>query len=831
MPILIDSKGTQFTSQDPQQIYNALKSGNYQLNPGSNLYIRDANDEAWQLDSTTGDINQQLITAFESGGRLESKDEAFTRMYPELTGLQGDVLAGVTSAANSALLGLPAVALSGTKTGALFESLRSTHPISSMVGDVAGVISNVTPAGAIANVAGKAAGGAVSGAGRLATMAAEGATIGAVSSIPLAVTEQALGNPASAAENFIGTVGGGALIGGIASPLLGVAVPKAAELFGLTTKASTDLTNRGIGTIASKLDNSMTVEQKALFENLVKDPEARKAALSLTKDVEEITIKSTIDDLTNLSKIIKEDVKGLYDTKFEKIVQDLPKEAVLKAKQEMLDLLNQAKKTMQQNPESFDSSYLKAIKAAEKTLDVRGAVNIKTRETFEEAMKKLGQNSYAEIDRGFDIAKAKAIKEARTEIGYKAGFDSAKVGMDRTGMLARELYENMSSISNRLYGDEFVKISDTYATTKEVLDDIRKLAFNSDGTVNYNKVKAMISSNKANELRLDDLVSKVEELSAISGKEYNFGNTLNDTLKGIRTKQLLRTMGGDNIIKASDIAKIGTAEGIAAAVTGLPPFITTAAMGAYKSLKNPRGALGIMNFLQEAQVRTSNAVNKIANTVSKNKTGITKIYQVGGESFEQTKQDVIKDIKTYQMYTSPQSIDEGYTKTFGILNKIAPNFSANVKAKSMDVANFLAKKAPQYSEDPITGEIKLMSTQQKINEYKVYKAAVNEPLKALEQINSGVNVALNREVLQTIYPYMWNQYVQTKLQAVQGKNLSIGEKRSLNFTLGLENQDFTLPSIINNAINPIEANQAQQPNKPVSSPSANTGETSRIQRP
>lgn len=830
MPILIDSKGTQFTSQDPQQIYNALKSGNYQLSPGSDLYIRDANNEAWQLDSTTGDINQQLITAFESGGRLESKDEAFTRMYPELTGLQGDVLAGVTSAANSALLGLPAVALSGTKTGALFESLRSTHPISSMVGDVAGVISNVTPAGAIANVAGKAAGGAVSGAGRLATMAAEGATIGAVSSIPLAVTEQALGNPASAAENFIGTVGGGALIGGIASPLLGVAVPKAAELFGLTTKASTNLTNRGIGTIASKLDDSMTVEQKALFENLVKDPEARKAALSLTKDVEEITIKSTIDDLTNLSKIIKEDVKGLYDTKFEKIVQDLPKEAVLKAKQEMLDLLNQAKKTMQQNPESFDASYLKAIKAAEKTLDVRGAVNIKTRETFEEAMKKLGQNSYAEIDRGFDIAKAKAIKEARTEIGYKAGFDSAKVGMDRTGMLARELYENMSSISNRLYGNEFVKISDTYATTKEVLDDIRKLAFNSDGTVNYNKVKAMISSNKANELKLDDLVSKVEELSQLSGKEYNFGSTLNDTLKSIRTKQLLKTMGGDTVVKSSDLNNIVRGEAVAYAL-GVPPFMATAITGMYKNMKNPRSALGIMNFLQEAQVRTSNAVNKIANMASNNKTGLTKIYQIGGESFEQTKQDVIKDIKTYQMYTSPQSIDEGYTKTFGILNKIAPNFSANVKAKSMDVANFLAKKAPQYSEDPITGEIKLMSTQQKINEYKVYKAAVNEPLKALEQINSGVNVALNREVLQTIYPYMWNQYVQTKLQAVQGKNLSIDEKRSLNFTLGLENQDFTLPSIINNAINPIEANQAQQPNKPVSSPSANTGETSRIQRP
>jgi hypothetical protein len=829
MPILIDEKGTQYTSADPQQIYNALKSGSYKLLPDSNLYVKDANNETWQLNNQNGDINHQLIATFENGGRFETKDEAFTRMYPELSGVSGDVLAGVSSAANSALFGIPAAAISGTKGAELFSSLRNTHPISSMIGDVAGVVSNVTPAGFVANTAGKIAGSAAIGAGKIASMAAEGAAMGALSSVPLAVTEEALGSPGTAAEHFIGTVGGGALIGAIASPLLGVAVPKAAELFGLTTKKSTELVNSGINIGTSKVAD-MTPEQKALFDNLTKDPEARQMALKLTKDVEESTIKSTVDDLTNLNKIIKEDVKGIYDTKFENIVQNLPKEDVLKAKQEMLDLIKQAKETMRLNPESYDSTFLKSLTAAEKTLDVRGAVNIETRKTMEEALKKLSPDKFNEIERGFDIAKAKAIKEARTEIGYKAPFDAAKIGIDRTGTLANDLYSKMSEVTSRLYGSEFVKISDTYAAAKDVLDNVKKLAFNSDGTVNYNKVKSMIGENKASQLKLDDLLSKVQDLSQLSGKEYNFGSQLDNTLKNIRTKQLLRSMGKDRLATTGDVA-LGVSGATAASMIGLPAAIGIAGVGLYRTLHNPRAALGLMNFLQNSQVRTANAINKIASFGAENKTAITKAYSVGKESFKSTKAEIIKDIQTYQMYSSPDSINQGFKSNFGILDKVAPQVSASIKAKSIDISNFLAKKAPQYSEDPITGEIKISGSTQKLNEYMIYKNAINNPVDAIKEINNGINVALNREAIQAIYPSLWSQYVQAKLQSVHGKDLSMDEKRQLNFILDLDNKDFTLPVVINGVVNPIEGNVPPVKPKPVTSPSKVSGNTSRIQRP
>jgi hypothetical protein len=831
MPILVDENNTHFQSADPQQIYNALKSGSYKLLPNSDLYVKDANNDTWQLDPTNGDINAQLIGTFEAGGRFETKDEAFQRIYPELKGASGAVVAGVASAANSALFGVPAVLASGSKAGELFSSLRNTHPIASMVGDVAGLVSDLTPAGAVINTAGKVAGAAVSGAGKVASLAAEGATIGGLSGVPLGLTENALGEPGHAAEHFIGSVGGGILLGAVASPLIGIAAPKIADLFGAGTSKATQAANEGLGKVTTKVANEMTPEQQQLFNNLVKDPELRATTLKLTKDVEEVTIKSTAEDLQNLSKLIDSDMGQLYNTKFQKIVEDLPKEKVLMAKQEMLDLIKQAKESIRLNPESYNSKYLDALTAAEKTLDVRGAGNISTRQAMEDALKRLSSDKYPEIQKAMDLASAKAIKEARTEITYKPGFDGAKMGIDRTSILANDLRKSMSDVSARLYGDEFVKISDTYHAAQDVLKNVKKLAFNSDNTVNYNKVKSMIGENKASELKLDDLLERVQSLSQISGKEYNFGSTLNDTLSNLRSKQLLRSMSKDNLITAGTLTGLAGGEFIANQV-GIPPGVSAMTFGLYKTLKNPRSALGLMNFLQQSQVQTANAVNKIAKFASDNKNAIIKADVVGKQSYKSTKAEIQKDIQTYQIYSSPQSIDEGYKKTFGILDKIAPNMSATVKAKSIDVANFLSSKMPHTNKNPLTGELEVIDSTQKIKEYQQYKQAVNNPLDALKQLDSGINVSLNREVLQNLFPSIWGSYVQNKLQSIYGKDLTIEQKRHLNNTLGLQSDDFTLPSVTNNVLNIQGDNNGMPPQRPKSIPSPSKAYgTSNIQRP
>lgn len=827
MPILVDNEGTRFQESDPQNIYNAIKSGNYKLEAGSSLVLRgDEGKEAFQLDSQNGDINQQLTGLLENGYRFETKGESFQRLHPELSGMTGNVMAGTASLINTGLFGIPAMAASGTKAGEYFQGLTESHPISSMIGDVAGVVTNFTPAGLVANTVGKAAGAAASGLGKIAALGAEGATVGALSSVPLGITEASFGEPGRASEILLSHMGTGALLGAIANPVLGVAAPKIADLFSSTSKTATNLTNEGLGAITSKLAD-MTPEQQQVFNNLVKDPEARKLALSMSKDIEDVTIKSTVEDLSSLSKLVKEDIKGIYDTKFNSILKNIDQSQVMASKQEMIDLIKEAKNTMRLNPESYDSTFLKSLTAAEKTLDVRGAVNIGTRKTIEEALQKLAPEARGQIDEAFNLAKAKAIKEARTEIGYKAPFDAAKVGIDRTGALANKLYEDMSTVANKLYGNEFVKISDTYSATKDVLDNIKKVAFNSDGTVNYNKVKNLISDNKASELKLDDLLDKVSKLQALSGKEYNFGSKLSDTLESIRNRQTVRSFGKGLNSNTPDLINSAGMAGLIAPALDLSYGGVAAATHMFRMMKNPRASLQMMNFLENAQVATANKITQIAKFSSNNAAKIAVSHNIR-ENWKQKEQEIIKDVKVSQTVTNLQVVDKGVNDTLGLISKIAPQTAGMIKAKVAETASFLESKQPKIATDPLTSEQRVMDSMQKVQQYLIYKNAVNDPLNALKEVSRGINLEQNREVLQTLYPSIWNQYMQIKLQSIQGKDLPHSERRQINEILGLRLDEFSLPTVSNNV---LQYNREGQQGKPIYSNTSPAGNTDRLKRP
>jgi hypothetical protein len=830
MPILLDDQGTRYQESDSQNIYNALKSGKYQLEPNSTIHVKDSNNETWQLDPTAGDISKQLMATFEAGGRFETKQEAFKRMYPELSGVTGDITAGALSFANTGLLGAPAALLADTKAGEFYKGLADTHPISSTIGDLGGVLTKLTPAGALTSAAGKLAGSVAAPAGKIASLAAEGAATGLVSSVPLGVTEASFGEPGRASEILLGHLGTGALLGAIANPILGVALPKAADLFKKGSEVATDATQSGIGAATKKMTN-MTEDQTALFDKLTNDPELRKQALNLTKDVEESTIRSTVDDLQSLSKLIKSDAGKLYDTKFESIVNNLSKSDVQQAQFEMKSLLKQARDAIKENPESYDATYLKALTAAEKTLDVRGAGNIATRKTFEDAMAKVSPELQTEIQKGFDISRAKAIKEARTEIGYSAPFDAAKVGINRTGALANQLYKDMSAVSEKLYGSEFVKISDAYHSAIDTLDNIKKVAFNADGSVNYNKVKSLIGENKASELKLDDLISKVQGLSETMGKQYNFGQRMDETLQNIKSKQLLKTMGGNNVITGMDVVKGSAVTGVAHAL-GAPIAPLTLGYGLYKTIKNPRSALGLMNMLETAQVKTSNAITAIAKSGKDNSSKIISSYINLKGDYNKNHNDVVKSIQTYQTMSNPQVVQKGMDDTMGILSKIAPNVTGATNAKLMEISQFMQSKAPKTTQDIFTGETKVNATSQKLREYMIYEKAVNDPINALKELNNGVNLSQNREVLQSLYPNIWNQYVQIKLAGTIGKSLSTSERRELNDILGANSEEFSLPAVTNSVLNIQGDNSGMPPQIPKSipSPSKYSGNTDRLQR-
>lgn len=807
MPILVNSQGERFQESDAQNIYNAIKSGEYQLENGTSLVIRDANNNPWELDSTNNPT-QQLAKAFENGARFETKEENFNRLHPELSGVTGSVLAGTGAAINSALFGVPyAVAGQNDQAREFLTGLEASAPIASTVGDIAGLVVPGAPAAKAAIAVGNLAGKAVSPiATKLGVLAAQGAGMGAVSSIPASITELGLGDPQVASENFIANIGTGALIGAIVNP----AIEKigGAILGSNIGKASVQKIDDLIGK-SVKSTNNMTPEQEVLFDKLTRDPELRSKALKMGADAEADTITSVADELQSLSKIIKEDAGKLYSENFDRIASNVSKQEVLQAGNEIKSLLKEAKKAIQENPESYDASYLKALKAAEKTVDVKGAGNIDKYKELETVLKSLkpGEDSSVVL-KGFDIAKAKAIKEARTEIGYTAPFDGAKVGLNRTGELANKLYTDITSITKRLYGDEFTSISDAYSKARKTLDEVRKLAYNADGTVNYSKVKSLISENQASKLKLDDLLSNVEELQSKLGTNYNLKANIGEVTQGIKARRMI-----SGSAKRDEFTTILGREGLVG-LAGLPPGIITAGTMFKRSLTDPRRSLQVMDFLEAAQVKTANTINKIASGTMKARSEITRAAAVE-KTKPATPKEIIKSINTFNTLANPSAVQSGFQNTFGDLNKLAPNVTGLSQGKMVEIASFMAQKAPKLSPvDPLTGKQTIQDSTQAIAQYNKYLDAVTDPIKALEQLDSGINVTQNREVLLTLFPNIYSQYASRKIQSLQGKDLSTEEKRNLNFILGTQMEDFTLPTVTNNVLTLGNSNQTES-QKPV----------------
>ncbi len=795
MPILVNEKGERFESSDAQQIYNALKGGKFQLETGSKLVVRDANNQAFELNPDAGNINQQLTQAFESGARFEQNDEAFRRLYPYLDNVGGDLLAAGYAAADTALFGLPSVAL-GQSEGArqFLQGLRADNPISTTIGEVAGLVVPGAPAAAAANLALKA-GNVVQGTGvaaKVGQLAVGGAAMGAVSSVPMAITEQALGDSELSAERFLSHVGTGAVLGAVLNPaIVGGTEALLSSQFG---KFTTDKISQAIGA-ASKKVTSLTDEQKVVFDKMASDSGFREKMMKVSTETEQEAITNVGETLTKVNKLVNEDLKKLYNEEFTKLAENAPKADVLGAKNEILSMIKNAEEQIAKFPESYDASYLKALTAAKKTLNVEGVQNAK----YKEALTKLVKEDPAMLgtaQKAFESAQAKAIKEVRTEIGYVLDKLGTKVGNNQTGALADKLYNDITNVANKVYGDDFVRISDTYRDARQALDQMKKLAFNNKGEVDVTKIKTLIGSNAAKELKLDDMITKIEALGDRLGNVPGVRAQLGTDVADLKARRIFTSF-------QREPNEFGRVEGAVLAGVGLNTPIAAGAYALYKTLQNPRSALKMIDGLQKAQVTVANTVNKTAKSMVNNKDLIIKGTVALNAPIDAGQ--IQKDIQTYQtVINNADMVTTGYKDTFGRLGEVAPNMSAQIQRKAIEAATFLAEKAPKMSApDVLTGKVQVQDSIQKVREYQIYKQAVNEPLKAIADLAKGININQNREVLRTLYPSMWGQFVQDTVQELNGKDLDFSEKRKYNEILGLNSPEFSVPAVSNDILKTV----------------------------
>ena len=802
MPILVNEKGERFESSDAQQIYNALKGGQFQLENGSKLVVRDVNNQAFELNPDAGNINQQLTQAFESGARFEQQDEAFRRLYPYLDNVGGDLLAAGYAAADTAFFGgVSALASQNQQAKEFVTGLQADNPLSTAVGTVAGLVIPGAPAAAAANLALKA-GNVIQGtstAAKVGQLALGGAAMGAVSSVPMAVTEQALGDSELSAERFLSHVGTGAFLGSVINP---AAVGLGNYFAG--TKMGETITNaitQGIGK-ASKRVSNLSEEQTQVFDKMLSDPGFRSKMMKISNETEQEAIINTGETLTKVNKLVNEDLKRLYNEEFTKLAENAPKADVIGAKNEILTMIKNAEDQIAKFPESYDASYLKALTAARKTLNVEGVKNAQ----YREALTKLVQEDksmLAPAQKAFESAQAKAIKEVRTEIGYVLDKLGTKVGNNQTGALADKLYNDITNVANRVYGPDFVRISDTYRDAKQALDQMKKLAFNAEGKVDITKVKTLIGPNAARELKLDEMITKIEALGDRLGNVPGVRAQLSADVADLKAKRVFNTF-------QREPNEFGNLERSVLAGVGLSSPLAALSYGTYRVLQNPRTALKMIDALQNSQVTVANAVNKAAKSLVENKGTVLKSVVALNAPVDPIK--IQKDKDLYQaVINNANMVTQGYQDTFGRLGEVAPNMSAQIQRKAIEAATFLAEKAPNMSApDVLTGKIQVQDSIQKVKEYYIYQQAVNNPVKAIEDLSKGVNVTQNREVLRTLYPSMWGQFVQDTVQELNGKDLDFNEKRKYNDLLGLNSPEFTIPTVTNDVLKTVTNPQPQQ---------------------
>ncbi len=277
--------------------------------------------------------SERVQEALDNGWMLEQPEDTNKRVVDAQYG-DSEVVAGLAGAARGLSFGLSDQIL--TKTGLVqpktLSGLEEANPVSSGVGEVGGFVAGLlgpTEAGLLvkgAEAAGKIAERSAAkyitkqalGAGASKTVAAsiaekmvpkilgsavEGSFYGAGNLL----SEEALGKADFNAENLLGSIGTGALIGGVAGGLFGAAevvAPYAKTLAGKVSKPLTDaaegLTNKSkaIGELTGMTKKeAMRAEQSKVMQDL---PDFFKNELKMVKSSTDdellVAIKSKMDE-------------------------------------------------------------------------------------------------------------------------------------------------------------------------------------------------------------------------------------------------------------------------------------------------------------------------------------------------------------------------------------------------------------------------------------------------------------------------------------------------------------------------------------------------------
>lgn len=647
---------------------------------------------------------------------------------------------------------------------------------------------------------------------------ASGAVEGAAFSMQNLISEDALGNKDLNAENIVSSIGVGALLGGaigstiagaggllrsIRSPVAEDAAAKAKV--NLDSEATSTATNDATANVQTKIKVSQ--ESKDLGKFTKKDP----------KDVE--WYKQNRDRIESQPHL-GADLKGLKDVGSVESLEDVFRRSYDDVGERIKSLAEESNDTLANSGIVRDTQNLKSIvddeieKFSKRTTGYETEKAISRLKGFQEQLSKPGTFSATEIK---DF-----IKELDNDL---EGFYSRKLGGKTTTQSERALLGLRKRVSDSLKSD-----IPEYATQMDELSKLLDIQSNVDKNFSVNNAysQRVLKTLERNEAGFQS----GKGLTRRGAKEANSWMKAIDDL-GEATNVDFRTIYKDRAVRArlfpelaegaergsvmGNLAKIGwdIAKYGVNPLGALKDIVVdqTLTMGskstAVQNLKQ-KALMELLSNQPTAKASGLNFLSKIASATTKQSKRLLEIVNgmvipgaarlspvtsqniLGELSFSNDPENHKDKYKQFEarrnelsdLVSDPSKIVDRLSAHTAGMNEILPNTTLAAQDVSAKAINYLYNAMPK---DPISGELltknQWIPSDAELSKWERKLEAVNNPLKAFEDVANGNGSRDAIDAVKTVYPNIYQQAVMELTKKVRDYDKEIPYQRKLQLSM------------------------------------------------
>lgn len=738
-----------------------------------------SHDDAVNVTDPFGKIGSlprtKVNEALDNGYKLATPEEVHIAKNEErFGGVQGSIFAGTLGAARTASLGFSDLALTsmpkeyGGFSPEQLKGLSETNPVSTVIGEIGGVLRD--PLG-LASMINKGSAAATKGAKTILGAAKEakaatrteavlestfrhsmeGAVYGGIAS---SINDKALGDPGLNGEKILSNVGYGYFLGGAsggALKMLGYgitpAIRKAVDTLG---ELRNDLVGSGYGekaliskVLPTRLSEAVTDRQ-----------------LNLDTQGQAATLRKMANNLNTVTDLLQGEVRR-FDTEVHSGAMD----SLFKSSAKWAG-------KAQQNVASYVSDVVEKLKP------------IMSEPGTKEALDKLKNISQADaLKKGTSKAIFDSLGTLKTHLNdffkkepmLKEAFDPVVQDIDKfmkdpsifgaAGAASVLHKENVEMLRKYISAStsELTPFQKTFGNVKDGkwgfdLTKLHEAFMNKDPiqrTANLNILDdfyAHISEMPDNIMNAKKTIPnsswKKETLKKIiDNSEKSHEQAFNDYLEGIKTR---RPMYGWKDYAPVLIAKWHP--------------VLAAAIEAYDFYQDPVHWTHDLSFIERMIGNTTKKSLDLIDNIFDPSKPARLLIEKNKDKIERSEntEDEMRKIKKYAF--NPELISQGFEKETKEMNSVAPNITEFMNLANNNALAFLASKIPHSgnSFDPLDDSFK--PSRAEISKFESYRRIVNNPLASLEQIKDRTITRETVETLATVYPKLYEEMKASVLQ-------------------------------------------------------------------